>query len=115
MRTLYTFTFFCCCLLPINANAAPGEILILSPTHETEFPRAAPTEGRNAFHIPVSFATKCFDSRYQVKWGFGSDTRGTAEFVDQGSIQYTDKLPEGRYIFWVASDCTEANVKFKIR
>ena len=64
--------------------------------------------------MPASFSVTCGGGSHRFEWGFDGPPLGTAEFYDEISVQFVQKLPGGRHVFWVRSDCGEDRVQFAI-
>lgn len=91
--------------LPSAAHAQANIAQIISPIDGATYPRNGPTPGDAAAVVPFSLATRCFDQDYSVAWGVNNDQLGEAHFIDQGTIQFTHKLPEGSHQAWLKTDC----------
>lgn len=87
---------------------------IVYPINGEKIPKFDPGCKIKSAYFAASFSTTCGGGPHSVKWGFDKRTIGKASFYDEFSSQFTWKLPVGRHIFWVKSDCGENEVKFEI-
>ncbi len=96
------------------ANADP--VNIVYPINGGSYPIMDPGPGNlSSAYFTASFSVTCGGGSHNVKWGFDSaPALGSSNFYDQTSIQFVHKLPGGRHVFWVKSDCGKNVVKFNI-
>ena len=66
--------------------------------------------------LTISFSVTCKDLEdHKVKWGYGSETLGSAKFTGQFSSQFLQKFSQGVWVIWVESDCGKNKVKIKVK
>jgi hypothetical protein len=95
---------------------AQSKINIVYPIAGEHYPITDPGPGglRSAY-FTASFSVTCAGGLHKVEWSFDdSSPVGHATFYDQTSVQFVHKLPGGRHIFRVRSDCGEQKVEFII-
>ena len=61
-----------------------------------------------------SFSTTCPGGANKVEWYFDGVLAGSAEFYDQFSAQFQNKLPSGNHSFKVSSSCGGDGVSFDV-
>lgn len=88
---------------------------IVYPISGQSYPVTDPAPGalRSAL-FTASFSITCDGGPHNAKWGFDSDSLAGAEFYDQLSVQFVHKLPGGKHVFFVSSDCGDDKVQFTI-
>lgn len=65
--------------------------------------------------LTISFSVTCKDLEdHTVKWGYSSETLGSAKFRGQISLQFLQKFSQGVWVIWVESDCGKNRVKIKV-
>lgn len=65
--------------------------------------------------LTISFSVTCKDIEdHDVKWGYSSETLGSAKFRGQFSLQFLQKFSKGVWRIWVKSDCGKNEVKIKV-
>ncbi len=87
---------------------------IVYPIHGATYPITDPGPGKLYSHyFTASFSLTC-QGDHEVEWGFDDQTVGQARFYDMFSTQQVWKLPGGKHVFWVRSDCGDDEVAFAI-
>jgi hypothetical protein len=87
---------------------------IVYPIEGATYPITDPDCKVRSAYFTASFSVTCGGGPHEVTWGFDRDTLGKAKFYDQYSCQFTYKLPRGKHVFFVTSDCGKAKVAFAI-
>lgn len=94
---------------------ANAPVNIVYPINGESYPITDPVAGSlNSAYVTASFSLTCGGGPHSAKWGFDGNSLGGAEFYDQLSVQFVHKLPGGRHVFFVSSDCGDDKVKFAI-
>lgn len=86
---------------------------IVYPIDGATYPITDPYCKVKSAYFVASFSVTC-DGDHDVIWGFDGNTLGKVSFYDQFSGQFTYKLPSGKHVFQVTSDCGDAKVAFVI-
>ncbi len=98
-----------------SASYAQGALVeIVSPIDGESYPRTGTTNAGAAF-VPFSIATRCPSSDYTFKWGVDGDTLGSAAFYDQGTIQFSMKVPVGSHEVWGSTNCADGQAAFEVQ
>ena len=94
---------------------ANAPVNIVYPLSGQIYPVTDPPAGplRSAL-VTASFSLTCGGGPHSARWGFDGDGLGSAEFYDQLSVQFVHKLPGGKHVFFVSSDCGDDKVQLQI-
>ena len=116
MRKGGVILFFVLVFFAMSAYADQVKVNIVYPINGASYPRTDPAPGPlKSAYFTASFSVTCGGGPHTAKWGFdNAPALGNAKFYDQTSIQFVHKLPGGKHVFWVKSDCGENGVKFRI-
>ena len=87
---------------------------IVYPIDGATYPITDPDCRVKSAYFTASFSATCSGGPHKVNWTFDQNTLGEASFYDQFSGQFTFKLPLGKHVFYVSSDCGKAKVSFNI-
>jgi hypothetical protein len=88
---------------------------IVYPIDGASYPITNPGPGGlKSAYFTASFSVTCSGGPHRVKWGFDDSGLGDAEFYDQFTAQFVHKLPGGKHVFFVTSDCGDDKVEFAI-
>jgi len=91
------------------------KVNIVYPIKGATYPITDPSPGvLKSAYFTASFSVTC-KGDHKVEWGFdNAPALGSANFYNQTSIQFVHKLPGGKHVFWVKSDCGANKVEFSI-
>jgi hypothetical protein len=95
---------------------AQAAVNIVYPINGGIYPITNPAPGPLfSAYITSSFSVTCAGGGHNVQWGFDAGPAvGSANFYDQTSTQFVNKLPGGNHTFWVQSDCGFSQVGFRV-
>lgn len=87
---------------------------IVYPINGETYPKVdpKPADPISSVYQPFSFSVTCSGGQHEVEWGIDGQTVGQAYYYDEFSAQFVMKIPGGRHVFWVRTNCGENKVEF---
>ena len=99
-------------------SLALGSLLLSAPVDATinaDVNIVYPLQGSTVTnYFNSSFSTTCPGGANKVEWYFDGVLTGSAEFYDQFSAQFQNKLPSGNHSLKVVSSCGGDGVTFDV-